>query len=460
MKFLPEHTFGPYLIKQVFESGGMGTVLQAHHGRWDVDVAIKVVKAENAADARFAALFEQEAETWAGIGLHPYVATCYYTQRIEGTLCLCGEFVEGGSLLDGITNRTLYQADDAAVVSRIIEVSAGFALGLGWAHKHGLIHQDVKPGNVLLTAEGTPKVADFGLARAIRADGRAAVAGMTQAYASPEQLNGARLDSFTDVWSWAVSILQMFMGGLFWNDGRVVPSVLSEFCSHHFCMPGLPQMPRRVAELLTRCFAQEPKKRPSCRELAETLDTIHQELFEEPIEFLECETVELAADSVNNRAMSLIEIGRIDEAFVLFDRLVRSRPDYFEGNINYGLIMIATGRMDWRTFKVRMAAFDSEHGDRLSELIHKAELVLKQPVGGSDKYSRLQDFPFVLARPKSGAHHHHDTARFNRLISKAAAAMNNHDFQEAKRYLIMAKDLHGFAKHPKLRDLAGRMGMG
>lgn len=459
MKFQIGSTLGLYLIKRVFESGGMGTVLQAYHGRWDVDLAIKVVKEKRATDAGFAKLFEQEAETWAGVGLHPYVATCYYTQRIDGALCLCGEFVEGGSLLDGITNRTLYQAEDAAVVSRIIHISAGFALGLDWAHQHGLIHQDVKPGNLLLTAESTPKVADFGLARAIRVDGKAAVAGMTQPYASPEQVNGARLDSSTDVWSWAVSILQIFMGGLFWNDGRAVPSVFAHFCSNHYRMPGLPQMPSTVAELLARCFELDPKKRPTCLELAEALDAIHQELFGEPIEFLEYGTAELAADSMNNRAMSLIETGRIDEAFDLWDRLVRSRPDYFEGNINYGLIMVAKGLLDWRIFKARMSAFDPEHGDRLRELIPKAEAVLKQPFWGSAKSPRLQDIPFVLARPKSGAQHHHDSARFNRLINKASAATADHDFQKAKRYLSMARDLDGFARHPKLIDLAGRLGM-
>lgn len=459
MKFLPKNTFGPYLIKRVFDSGGMGTVLQAHHAQWDVDVAIKVVKAEHETDARFAGLFEQEAETWARIGMHPYVATCYYTQRIQGTLCLCGEFVEGGSLLDWIVEKTLYQGDAAAIVSRIIHIASGFALGLDWAHQHGLIHRDVKPGNLLLTAEGTPKVADFGLATAVRASAGVADGLMTSPYASPEQLSGTRLASSTDVWSWAVSILQMFMGGLFWSDGRVVPSVFSEFCSHHFRMPGLPQMPSQVADLLDQCFELDPKKRPVGSELAEALDGIHQELFGESIDFLECGAAELAADSVNNRAMSLIQTARIDEACALLDSLVRSRPDHFEGNINYGLIMVARGILDWPTFKTRMSAFDPEHRDRLRELILKAEAVLKQPVRTSGKYPRLHDFPFVLSRPKSGEQHHHDTARFNRLISKASAAVTNHDFQEAKRYLIMVMDMEGFAKHPKVRDLAGKLGM-
>lgn len=459
MIFKTGRTFGPYVIKRVFDSGGMGTVLQAHHDRWDVDIAIKAVKAEHMADARFAALFEQEAETWATIGMHPYVATCYYTQRIEGILCLCGEFVDGGSLLDWITNKTLYQAEDAAVVSRIVQVSAGFALGLDWAHKHGLVHQDVKPGNVLLTAESTPKVADFGLARAIRADGRAAVAGMTQAYASPEQFIGARLESSTDVWSWAVSILQMFMGGLFWNDGRVVPSVFSEFCSSHLRMPGLPQMPSPIAALLARCFELDPKKRPHCRELAEALNSIHQDLFGESVELLECGTAELAADSINNRAMSLIETGHIDEACALLEKLVRSRPDHFECNFNYGLLMVATGLLDFQTFKARINAFNSENRERLKQLISRAAAALMQPFWGSSKILRLKDMPFVLARPKSGAQHHYDTARFNRLIAKAQASLTKSDIPEARRYLRMAMDLDGFSAHAGLNELRARLEM-
>jgi serine/threonine protein kinase len=362
-------------------------------------------------------------------------------------------------MLDWIVDKTLYQGEDAAVVSRIIHISSGFALGLDWAHQHGLVHRDVKPGNLLLTAEGTPKVADFGLATAVRASAGVADGLMTCAYASPEQLSGTRLTSSTDVWSWAVSILQMFMGGLFWSDGRVVPSVFSEFCSHHFRMPGLPQMPSQIADLLDQCFELDPKNRPVCRELAVALDGIHRELFGESIEFLECGTAELAADSVNNRAMSLIQTARIDEACALLDSLVRSRPDHFEGNINFGLIMVSKGLLDWRAFKTRMSAFDHEHGDRLRELIPKAESVLKQPAAASDEHPRLHDFPFVLARPKSGAQHHHDTARFNRLISKATTAMTNHDFQEAKRYLTMVMDLESFEKHPKVRDLAGKLGM-
>jgi serine/threonine protein kinase len=461
MRLRVESNFGPYLIKRIFDSGGMGTVYQAYHARWNVDVAIKVVKEEYSKDDEFSARFKEEAETWANIGLHPYVASCYYTQRVETMLCIYGEFIEGGSLYDWITSRMLYQAEDSTVISRIIHIAAGFALGLDWAHLHGIVHQDVKPGNLLLTSEGIPKLADFGLARVIRSDGSAAFSGgLTNAYASPEQFIGARLTSSSDLWSWAVSVFQMFMGGVTWVDGRVVPAVFSEYCSHHCRMPGLPQMPRILADLLAQCFISEQTKRlSSCKKLAEDLDAIHLQLFGEPIEFLEYGTAELALDSMNNRAVSLIETGRVGEATALLNQILRSRHDHFEGTFNHGLLMVVQGDLDWKEFNARLAIFTSQHREKLSELMSKVPKALTSPIWAARKQFILHELPFVLARPKSGAEHHHEAARFNRLISKASASLANHNLPEARRYLLMAMDLNDFAAHPKLKELAGKLGM-
>jgi len=460
MKRLPGAVIGPYLIKQVFESGGMGTVYQARHLHWEMDVAIKVVKEQHASDHSFVAQFEREAETWANLGLHPYVATCYYTQKLEGSLCLCGEFVEGGSLQDWIKNRSLYQAEDVAMVSTILQISAGFALGLDWAHQHGLVHQDVKPGNLLLTADGTPKVADFGLATGIRPDGKAKFAGHTPPYASPEQLAGTNVSRSTDVWSWAASVLHMFLGGMHWESGLAVPAVLSDYCSHHRRMPGLPQMPQPVADLLGKCLEFDPNKRLSnCHAVAQTLSQIHEQLFGEPIVFAAHGTPELEADSLNNRAVSMIEIGRVEQAARLLDQLARARPDHYEGNINLWLLMTASGHMEWPEFKLRAASFVAGDREAMAGTMKKAEAALKPSFWGSRKRVDLHQLPFVLARPKSGAQHHHDTARFDRLIGKAKASLAKSDVQEARRYLRMAMDLDGFANHPKLRDLAHQAGM-
>ena len=143
------------------------------------------------------------------------------------------------------------------------------AWGLHGLHELGLVHQDVKPANVLLTTDGVAKVADFGLARA-RGTGSAASgesgvvirAGLTPAYATPEQLGGpGPRPSQTDVWSWGVSVLEMFTGEATWRIGAVAPFALDEYLGSEETRAGRPRMPPAVAEVLRACFREGPGDR-------------------------------------------------------------------------------------------------------------------------------------------------------------------------------------------------------
>lgn len=418
MNWSPGQVVGAYHIKRVFDWGGMGTVYHAYHHNWQIDLAIKVIKSSHASDPRRLSQFEFEAETWANIGLHPYVATCYFTKRIQGSLCIFAEFVECGSLQDWIGSRTLYQAEAAGVVSTILQVAAGIASGLDWAHRHSLVHQDVKPDNVLITSDGSPKIADFGLARALNSDGKAQKAGCTRPYAAPEQLTGTTVSPASDVWSWAATVLHMFMGEVLWESGIAIPSAFASYCAQHRRMPGLPQMPQLVADLLAHCFNADPSNRPAnCLSLAHSLSKIHSQLYGQPIELADCETLELAIASLNNRAVSLLEVGRESEALVLLERALRQSPDHPEAKHN----------------------------------IHV--LVNRQMPHGSGPGH------YLLTFPKSGAEHHHETVRLNRLVSKASNALEIGDADEARRYLRMAMDIDDYASHPKLRGLAVRLGL-
>ncbi|TDD66481.1 serine/threonine protein kinase, partial [Actinomadura darangshiensis] len=218
-----------YEVLDVVASGGMGLVYRVRHRGWDTDLAMKVPRPELVGSEQGLRGFEAEAETWVGLGLHPHTVSCAYVRRLGPLPGVFAEWVAGGSLADAIEDRRLHDPDPGRAVGRIIDVAIQFAWGLDHAHRSGLVHQDVKPANVMLTRDGTVKVTDFGLAKArVRAgedgvprpdaDPLVSFAGLTPAYCSPEQARAAAggrtpITRATDVWSWALSVLSMFTGG-------------------------------------------------------------------------------------------------------------------------------------------------------------------------------------------------------------------------------------------------------
>jgi serine/threonine protein kinase len=263
-----------YRVIDTLGEGGFGTVYKVRHQGWNIDLAVKSLKPEIVAAAGGVENFEREAETWVNLGLHPHTVSCYYVRRIESSPLVFAEYVAGGSLHDWIEQRRLYDGGAAASLQRILDIAIQFAWGLHYAHEQGLIHQDVKPANVMLTPDGVAKVTDFGLAneRAIATilnssltkegqrgsasdslgDSSAAstpgyanaglrpasltgslmVAGggvMTPGYCSPEQANKETLTRRSDLWSWGLSVLEMFQGERTWPVGTIAAQALENY---------------------------------------------------------------------------------------------------------------------------------------------------------------------------------------------------------------------------------------
>jgi serine/threonine protein kinase len=144
---------GRYEVLEELGRGGMGVELFQSPDAW----------------RRFA----DEAETWVSLGVHPHVCVCHYVATLDGIPRVFAEYVPGGSLRQWIEDRRLYQDDPSAGLARVLDVAIQVAWGLGHAHGRGLVHQDVKPANVLLGDDGTAKVADIALTR----DGFVALSG-------------------------------------------------------------------------------------------------------------------------------------------------------------------------------------------------------------------------------------------------------------------------------------------
>ncbi|GAA2136185.1 protein kinase domain-containing protein [Actinomadura napierensis] len=357
---------GRYRVTRVHEHGGMGLVYRVRHLTWGIDLAVKSPRPEALADAAGRARFVAEAENWVSLGLHPNVCGCHYVRTLDGIPRVFAEYVPGGSLNEWIEDGRLYEGGPVRALERILDVAVQTAWGLEHAHGRGLVHQDVKPANVLLHADGTVKVTDFGLAGArstaavVERDGGGSAAvtrrGQTPQYASPEQFAGERLGRRTDVYSFAVSVLEMFTGGRTWMVGPAAGEAL-ELHLAEGPGEGLPAMPADLAALLARCLRQEPERRPgTMAEVADELAAVHRAASGTPYPRPAPAAAELGADELNNRALSLLDLGRAGEADEAFAAALAADPRHLPAAYNR---MVAR----WR----RAAATDLEVIERLME---------------------------------------------------------------------------------------------
>ena len=148
--------------------GGMGSVWRVHHESWNTDLAMKRPQPRFFAEAGSGRKeeFIKECENWINLGLHPNIVSCYYVREIGGVPTIFSEWMDNGSLKNRIKDGSLYEGTEEELQERILDIAIQTARGLQYSHENNLIHQDVKPGNILLTKDWDAKVADFGLAKA------------------------------------------------------------------------------------------------------------------------------------------------------------------------------------------------------------------------------------------------------------------------------------------------------
>jgi eukaryotic-like serine/threonine-protein kinase len=208
-------TISHYRILKKLGAGGMGEVYLARDSRLGREVAIKLLPHSFAADPVRLRRFEQEARAAAALN-HPSIAHIYEIGEAQGVNFIALEYVEGVSLHEKIDSRPL-------PVAEIIQIGAQIADALDEAHSQGIVHRDIKSGNVMLTKRGRVKVLDFGLAKSskeieseesTRVKTESGVVMGTVWYMSPEQALGRETDSRTDLWSLGVILYEMATGRL------------------------------------------------------------------------------------------------------------------------------------------------------------------------------------------------------------------------------------------------------
>ena len=270
MPLEPGTSLGSYNVVALIGKGGMGEVYRATDTKLKREVAIKVLPEDFAQDPARMKRFEREAQLLASLN-HPNIAAIHELGRIQDTTFLVLELVEGEDLADRLKRGPIPVDEALAIARQLIDA-------LEFAHAKGIIHRDLKPPNIKLREDGTIKVLDFGLAKALvdetetnpessqsptltRAATQAGVLLGTAGYMSPEQARGKKVDKRADVWAFGCILYEMLTGQRLFQ-GETVSDTLASVLKTDPDWSALPaETPTGARRLLRRLLARDLSKR-------------------------------------------------------------------------------------------------------------------------------------------------------------------------------------------------------
>jgi eukaryotic-like serine/threonine-protein kinase len=272
---------GNYRVIARLGEGGMGTVYRATDTMLDRDVALKVLRPELARQAALVERFRAEAVALARLR-HEHIAALYGLDRQGDELVMVMEFVSGETLEHRLARLGPMNWQEALPIMR------GVLAALGHAHVRGVVHRDIKPANVMVDADGTVKVMDFGIARLMgeNRQTRAGVAIGTPSYMAPEQLRGEDVDGRTDLYAAGALLFELLTGRVAFeadSDYSLMMQQLNEPPRPPSTLT--PGVPRALDAAVSRAMAKQPAQRfASATDFSRALDAIAPDAFSaEPI---------------------------------------------------------------------------------------------------------------------------------------------------------------------------------
>ena len=254
-----------YEIGKRIGRGGMAEIFQARDILLDRPVAMKVLFPEFATDPAFVERFRREAQAAANLN-HPNIVAVYDWGKVNNTYYIAMEYVNGRTLAD------ILKQSGTLTPMQVCDVMSEVASALISAHQNGVIHRDIKPGNILVSTTGQIKVADFGIARAL---GAGVEQGLTQTgavmgtatYFSPEQAQGVSTDQRSDIYSLGVVMYEMLSGVAPFTGENAVAIAYKQV--HEHAMPldqRLTSVPPEVSAIVAKCMEKSPDDRYSSAE--------------------------------------------------------------------------------------------------------------------------------------------------------------------------------------------------
>ena len=363
---------GKYEVTAIAGKGGMGVVYKVHHREWNIDMAVKTPLPNLVEDAVSRERFIREAQTWVDLGLHPNLVQCWYVRELGRLPRLFVDFMEGGSLKDWADDGRLKPGDWATVIDMIVQA----ADGLGYAHDRGVVHRDVKPANMLMTNDGRLCVTDFGLVKVanlediVSAPETASVNNLvseltmtgssmgTPQYGAPEQWGGARhVDGRSDLYALGITLYELCCGRRPFDDRANREPAHVIIGRHLTTTPPdprtfRPDIPEALVRVALQALAKKPDDRyPTMRALREALAAAHLEIFGTPYPREAPRVGEARAAALNNRAVSMWDLGKPDEALAAWHEAIKLDSQHAESIYNLGLV-------EWRSAKTTDEALE------------------------------------------------------------------------------------------------------
>ncbi|MBI1825174.1 MAG: PD40 domain-containing protein [Planctomycetes bacterium] len=274
MGLAPQTKLGPYEIVSLLGAGGMGEVYRARDARLDRDVAIKVLPEALASDKERVLRFEREAKALATLS-HPNIAAIYGFEEQDGKRLLVMELAEGETLSERLARGPI-------PIDESLDVCRKIAEGLEAAHEKGIVHRDLKPANIKIGPDGSVKVLDFGLAKALLGDTASSASSPTEVvhsptitaeytrpgvilgtagYMSPEQARGRSVDKRTDIWAFGCVLFECLSGAKLFSGETATDSIGAILHKEPEWALLPPNTPPTVQLLLRRCLAKDRNKR-------------------------------------------------------------------------------------------------------------------------------------------------------------------------------------------------------
>jgi Tol biopolymer transport system component len=270
MGLQPGLRLGPYELRELIGAGGMGEVYRGHDTKLNRAIALKILPEAFALDPERLSRFKREAQLLASLN-HANIAAIFGFEEADGIHALALELVEGPTLADRISQGRV-PIDEAVAMARQM------ADALEAAHAQGIVHRDLKPANIKVRPDGTVKVLDFGLAKALTGDVASTTSSHslsitspaatqlgvilgTASYMSPEQARARPADKRSDIWAFG-GVLYEMLAGVRAFDGDDVSDTLANVLKREPDWDALPaDTPNHVRRLLRRCLTKDPRRR-------------------------------------------------------------------------------------------------------------------------------------------------------------------------------------------------------